>query len=70
MQQALPLSIQSKFSDTYDGMPAARLNSSVQTKALEAELSRAGLTYRTKIVGNKKRGWGYVVVLPKVAHAA
>jgi hypothetical protein len=59
----LPLSIQSRFTETYEGNTAARFNNSLEAKNFEAALQQAGASYRTKIIKSKKSGRQFVVTL-------
>lgn len=66
---SLPTSLQNLFSSTYEGMPAARLKSSMEVHNLEIALREHRVSHRTKIVKRKKQR-EFVVILPPVAHAA
>jgi hypothetical protein len=59
----LPSSIQTLFSTTYNGVPAARLKSALEAHNLEAMLRDAGHSYQTKISKSKKTGREFVVML-------
>lgn len=60
---SLPLSIQSKFSTTYDGFPTAVFNSSVEYHNFTMMLSEARASFKTKINKHKKRGREFLVML-------
>jgi hypothetical protein len=61
----VPSNIQSRLTDAYEGIPAARFLSSADTKQFEETLEQAKLSYRTRIVKSKKHGRSFVVmVLP------
>lgn len=59
----LPSSIETMFNATYNEMPAARFQSSMQCNNLQVMLKDAGLSFMTKIVKNKKRGKEFIVML-------
>ena len=59
----LPLSIQSRFTETYEGNIAARFNNSLEAKNFEVALQQAGASYRTKIIKSKKSGRQFMVTL-------
>ncbi len=68
---SLPTSIQNLFSDTFEGMPAARLKSSVEVHNLQTALREHRVSHLTKILKRKKQR-EFVVILPEqaTAHAA
>jgi hypothetical protein len=68
----LPLSIQTFFNSTYNGIPAARFKSAVETHNLEAALRREGQSFQTKIAKSKKTGREFIVMLldSEPVHAA
>ena len=59
----LPLSIEMMFNSTYNELPAARFQSSMQCNNLQVALKDAGVSFMTKIVKNKKRGKEFIVML-------
>lgn len=65
----LPTTLQNLFSSTYEGMPAARLKSSLEVHNLETALREHKVSHRTRIVKRKKQR-EFVVVLPQATHAA
>jgi len=60
---SLPLSIQSKLTETYDGVQAARFMSSIEARNFESELTQAKISYKTKITKSKKLGRAFMVVV-------
>jgi hypothetical protein len=60
---SLPSSIQNQFTDSYEGVPAARLKSSAEAKNLEAALRAHGTSYQTKINKSKRTGREFIVLL-------
>jgi hypothetical protein len=60
---SLPSSILNLFSDTYDGLPAARLRSASEAHNLEAALRHASHSYKTKINKTRKYGREFIVML-------
>lgn len=60
---SLPLSIQTLFNTEYDGFKAARFRSSVECHNTEYALALEGVSYKTKIIKNKKRGIEYILML-------
>jgi hypothetical protein len=59
----LPLSIQSKFTDEYEGFKAARVRTSLEANNLELMLKTENVSYRTKITKHKKRGREFLIML-------
>jgi hypothetical protein len=59
----LPLIIQNRFVETYEGIPAARFNNSLEAKNFEEALQHVGASYRTKIIKSKKHGRQFVITL-------
>lgn len=66
---SLPLSLDSKFAQTFDGMRAARFVSASEAHNMETALREYGVSYRTKIVKHKRRGREFWVMLVEVQHA-
>ena len=68
----LPLSIRNLFTDSYGGVPVARLRSSAETKKLETALRVYGASYQTKISKSKRTGREFVVMLlsTQASHAS
>jgi hypothetical protein len=60
---SLPLSIQNKFSTTYEGFPTAIFTNSVEYHNFTATLSEAKASFKTKINKHKKRGREFLVML-------
>lgn len=60
---SLPLSILSRFTDTFSGVPAARFRSSAEAKNMEAALRAHGQSYQTKINKSKRVGREFIVML-------
>lgn len=59
----LQSSIRSRFDALWEGVPAARLRSSTEAMALEAQLRAQQWSYQTRISRTKKHGTEFVVVL-------
>lgn len=59
----LPLNIEDLFTQTYEGFKALKLRTATETVAVENALSRADLSYQTKITRSKKRGREFVILL-------
>lgn len=59
----LPSSIQSLFSDTYNGVPAVRFRSTSEAKNMEATLREYHQSYQTKINKSKRTGREFIVML-------
>lgn len=57
------MDILSLFSDTYDGLKAARFRSSVEAHNAEAALRLINRSYKTKIRKTKRSGREFVVML-------
>lgn len=51
------------FSETYNGIPAARFRSSMEAKNMEATLREHKRSFQTKINKSKKRGREFIVML-------
>lgn len=60
---SLPLSIQNKFSTTYEGFPTAIFTNSVEYHNFTATLNEAKASFKTKISKHKKRGREFLVML-------
>ena len=56
-------SVLSLFNDNYDGFQAARVKSALECVNLEGVLRRAKLSYKTKIIKNKKHGVSFIVMI-------
>jgi hypothetical protein len=59
----IPSNIQSKLTNSYEGVPSARFHSSLAAKRFEEELEQAQLSYRSRIVKSKKEGTSIVVMV-------
>lgn len=59
----IPSSIQTKLTEDYEGIKAARFTTSIEAKNFETMLADARLSYRTKITKHKKRGREFVVMV-------
>ena len=59
----LPLIIQNKFTDEYEGFKAARVQTSLEANNLELMLKVNNVSYRTKITKHKKRGREFIIML-------
>jgi hypothetical protein len=66
---SLPSSLDSKFTQTFDGMRAARFVSASEAHNMESALRESGVSYKTKIVKHKRRGREFWVMLVEVQHA-
>jgi hypothetical protein len=55
------------FDSTYNDLPAAKLQSSMQCNNLQVMLREAGVSFMTKIVKHKKRGKEFIVMLVEQA---
>jgi len=53
----------SLFNDQYDGYKAARVKSALECANLESMLRCAKMSYKTKIVKNKKHGVAFIVMI-------
>jgi hypothetical protein len=62
----LPSAIESHFTETYEGMRAARFQSSSEAHNMETNLKWLGLSYKTKIIKHKRKGNSYLVMLVEV----
>lgn len=59
----LPSGIEMMFNSTYNELPAARFQSSMQCNNLQVMLREAGVSFTTKIIKHKKRGKEFIVML-------
>lgn len=66
----LPSNIEDLFTQTYDGFKALKLRSASDAIMVENALSRADLSYQTKITRSKKHGREFVVMLVMGAPSA
>jgi uncharacterized protein (UPF0276 family) len=59
----LPLIIQNRFTEEYEGFKAARVQTSLEANNLELMLKIENISYRTKITKHKKRGREFLIML-------
>lgn len=59
----IPSLIQTKLTETYDGIAAARFTNSMEAKNFESELEQYKLSYRTRIVKSRKYGRSFIVMV-------
>jgi hypothetical protein len=60
---SMPLSLENLFDSTYEGMRAARFKSASEAHNMELSLRLAELSFKTKIIKNKRKGNEFVVML-------
>ncbi len=60
---SLPLVIENRFDETYEGLRAARFPSASEAHNMENSLRVAGQSYKTKIIKHKRKGNSYLVLL-------
>lgn len=53
----------SLFDSEYDGLKAIRFKGASECRNMETRLTLEGVSFRTKIVKNKKRGLEYILML-------
>ena len=63
---SLPSAIEYHFTETYEGMRAARFASASEAHNMETNLQWLGLSYKTKIIKHKRKGNSYLVLLVEV----
>lgn len=59
----MPLSLESQFDSTYEGMRAARFKAASEAHNMETNLKWLNLSFKTKIVKHKRRGNEFIVML-------
>lgn len=67
---SLPLVIENKFTDSYEGLRAAKFMSASEAHNMENSLRVAKQSYRTKIIKSKRKGNSYVVMLVEPTNGA
>lgn len=60
---SLPLIIENKFTESYEGLRAARFLSASEAHNMENSLRVAKQSYKTKIIKSKRKGNAYLVML-------
>jgi hypothetical protein len=55
--------IEDQFTHSYEGYKALLLTTIAEVNAVEAALTRTGVSYQTRIVRSKKHGLTYVITL-------
>jgi len=60
---SLPLSIQSRFNEEYEGLRMARFTSASEAHNMETNLKWLNKSYKTKIVKHKRRGREFLVMI-------
>ena len=59
----LPSRLEDLFTQTYDGFRSVKLRSASEAIVVENALSRASMSYQTKITRSKKHGREFVILL-------
>ena len=62
-RMSLPLVVENKFTETYEGLRAAKFMSASEAHNMENSLRVAGQSYKTKIIKSKRKGNSYLVML-------
>lgn len=60
---SLPSAIDFHFTEMYEGMRAARFAAASEAHNMETNLKWLGLSYKTKIIKNKRKGNSYLVMI-------
>lgn len=60
---SLPLVIENRFDENYEGLRAARFLSASEAHNMENSLRVAKQSFKTKIVKSKRKGNSYIVML-------
>ena len=64
---SLPLSIESRFNETYEGLRAARFQSAAEAHNMETSLKWLSKSFKTKIVKVKKKREYLVMIVEPVS---